>query len=266
MKICLVNMKIEWCKKEENLLIMEKHIQESRNIEKNIDTIIFPELSCVGYVLENGLAKYVENMYGYCVKKTCELAKKYKINIIAGFLEKSINEKPYNTSFAVNKNGDVVGKYRKNHLFSQSDEVKLYSAGENLCIFDFDGWKCSIALCFDLRFPRLFEALAVNGADIIFVPANWVKGDNKFEMLKIYTQTRAGENQIYCSSIDRIGKDPYFEYSGYWMLSDPIGNDVSETYGDVYHIGEVHKENINSIRKMLPLQPSFKNEYKISNS
>ena len=137
MKICLVNMKIEWCKKEENLLIMEKHIQESRNIEKNIDTIIFPELSCVGYVLENGLAKYVENMDGYCVKKTCELAKKYKINIIAGFLEKSINEKPYNTSFAVNKNGDVVGKYRKNHLFSQSDEVKLYSAGENLCIFDF---------------------------------------------------------------------------------------------------------------------------------
>ncbi|NIA18377.1 MAG: hypothetical protein GWO79_00660, partial [Actinobacteria bacterium] len=260
-----VNMDVKWGDKKENLLIMEKHIQEALSIEGDIDTIGFPELGCVGYVLEDGLEDYTEDMNDFCVTKTSELAKKYKINIISGFLEKSNNSKPYNTSFAINKKGKMVGKYHKNHLFSQSDEPELYSAGKNLCLFNFDGWRCGLATCFDIRFPRLFEKLAVSGAEIIFVPANWVKGKNKFEMLKVYAQARAGENQIYCAAVDRAGKDPNFEYTGSWMLSDPIGNDITETHNGIYHIGEVKKEDIKTIRKALPLRPSFKDEYVIKN-
>lgn len=262
MKICLVNMSIIWKNKKENLLSMEKHIQKARNINAEIDTIVFPELGCIGYVLDYTANEHSENMKDYCVKETQLLAKKYKINIISGFLEKNNNDnKPYNTIFAVNKVGKLVGKYRKNHLYSESDEINLYSKGEELNLFNFDDWRCGMAICFDIRFPRLFESLANAGAEIIFIPFNWTKGKNKFEMLKIYTQARAGENQIYCAAVDRIGKDPYFEYTGSWILSDPIGNDVSTTYDEIYHIGEIKKEKIKEIRKKLPLKPSFKKKY-----
>jgi len=130
-----------------------------------------------------------------------------------------------------------------------------------LQLFDLDGWKCGMALCFDIRFPILFQTLADAGAEIIFIPSNWTKGENKFEMLKAYTQVRAAENQVYCATVDRSGKDPYFEYTGSWMLSDPIGTDVSTTYETIYHIGEVKKERIEEIRKKLPLKPSFKDSY-----
>ncbi len=261
MKICLVNMNIAWKNKEENLLSMGKHIQKAKSIDSKIDTIVFPELSCIGYVLDETADKYSEKMDGNCVQGIQKMAKKYNVNIISGFLEKSDNGKPYNAVFATNKKGGMAGKYRKNHLYSESDEIKLYSAGEDLALFDLDGWKCGLAICFDIRYPRLFEALADNGAEVIFIPANWTKGENKFEMLRVYAQARAGENQIYCATVDRVGQDPYFEYTGSWMLSDPIGNDVSLKHDGIYHIGEIKKERIEEIRKRLPLKPSFKNKY-----
>ncbi len=256
-------MDIAWKNKEENLLSMEKHIQKIKNICTDIDTIVFPELGCTGYVLDETADEYSEDTKGFCVRKTQMLAKKYNINIISGFLEKN-NTQPYNTAFAINRLGELVGKYRKNHLYSESEEINLYSKGEALNLFEFDGRKCGMAICFDIRYPRLFEKLATCWAELIFIPANWTKGENKFEMLKAYTQARAGENQIYCATVDRTGKDPYFEYTGSSMLSDPIGIDVSTSYDELYHIGEVKKERIEEIRNKIPLKASFKENYDCS--
>lgn len=254
-------MDIVWRNKEENLSSMEKHIQKAKDIDGDIDTIVFPELGCIGYILDETANAYSEDTQGYCIRETQKLAIKYTINIISGFLEKNENGKPYNTAFAVNKVGELVGKYRKNHLYSESAEIQVYARGEALNMFDLDGWKCGMALCFDIRFPVLFQSLADAGTEIIFIPTNWTKWPNKVEMLRAYTQARAAENQVYCAAVDRAGKDPYFEYTGSWMLSDPIGIDVSTTYDEIYHIGEVKKERIEEIRKKLPLKPSFKNSY-----
>lgn len=254
-------MDIVWKNKENNLLFIEKHIQKIKSLVSEIDTIVFPELSCIGYVLDETISDFSENINGYCVSMTQQLAAQYGVNIISGFLEKNSTDRPYNTTFVVNKQGELVGKYRKNHLYSESKEINLYSRGEGVSLFDLDGWKCGMGICMDMRYPRLFETLANAGAELIFIPANWTKGENKFEMLKSYIQVRAGENQVYCASVDRIGKDPYFEYTGSWMLSDPIGVDITTTYDDIYHIGEAKKERIDEIRKKLPLKDSYREIY-----
>jgi len=184
-------MDIVWKGKKENLSSMEKHIQKVKEINADVDTIVFPELGCLGYVLDETANEQSEDMQGYCVRETQKLATKYNVNIISGLLEKNANNKPYNTAFAINRVGELVGKYRKNHLYTESDEINLYAKGAELNLFDLDGRKCGIALCFDIRFPRLFQALADAGAEIIFIPSNWTKGENKFEILKAYTQARA---------------------------------------------------------------------------
>ena len=87
---------------------MEKHIQRAKAIDADIDTVVFPELNCVGYVLDETADEYSEDTEGYCVTETQKLAAKYNVNIISGFLEKNKNDKPYNTVFAVNKAGKLV--------------------------------------------------------------------------------------------------------------------------------------------------------------
>ena len=265
MKIALVNMNISWKNKIKNIQKQEKHIQELKKIDKKIETIIFPELACTGFVLEKKLEDIAENKNGYCIKETKKLAKKYKVNIINGFIQKNKNKKPYNSLFVIGKNGELKTIYNKNHLFTQNNsEENFYSKGEKLSIFKIGKWKCGIATCFDIRFPRLFEKLAQNGAEIIFISSNWIKDKNKFKMLKTLTQARAIENQIYITNIDRIGFDPNALYTGSWMFSDPIGLDISKTYKKIYHIGEIKKEKIKEIRKKIPLQISWKEKYKLT--
>lgn len=264
MKICLVNMQIAWKNKKENLRLINDHIKHALKIDSNIDTIVFPETSCTGYILEESANKLAEDKNEYCVKEIKKLAKKYAINIIAGFIEQSKNKKPFNSAFVANKKGKLAAIYHKNHLFSQASEEKYYSPGKELTLFNLDGWTCGLAICMDIRYPRLFEILADNDAELIFVPANWIKGENKFQMLKFLTKTRAVENQIYCAMVDRFGKDPNTQYTGSWMLADPLGNDVSVTYDKIYHIGEIKKQKIKAVRKMIPLKLSFKSDYKIN--
>lgn len=257
-------MDIAWKDKQKNLQLIEKHIKNAQIIDKKIDTIILPELSCTGYILDNSAQDLAEDKNEYCITQTKILAKKYNINIIAGAILKSNNQKPYNSTFIINKKGKLINIYNKNHLFSSVKEENFYTKGEGIATFNLDGWKCGLAICMDIRYPRLFESLASNGAEIIFIPCNWVKGENKFKMLKFLTKTRAVENQIYCASIDRKGSDENTAYTASWMLADPLGNDVSQTYKKIYHIGEVKKEKIKDVRKMIPLKTSFKKDYKLN--
>lgn len=263
MKICLVNMNSAHGDKDKNLQIMEQHIENALKIASDVDTIVFPELAATGYLLEKNLASIAENIDGRCVKKSQELARKYRVNLIAGFIEDSNTDKPYNSAFVINKIGKLITTQHKNHMFTSIREEDFYAPARELRIFELDGWICGLAICMDIRFPRLFESLAHSGAELIFVPANWVKGENKFAMLKFLTQTRAVENQIFCATVDRTGRDPNTEYTGSWMLADPLGNDIAETVENIYHIGIVEKEKISSVRQLIPLRPVWKEQYKI---
>jgi predicted amidohydrolase len=253
-----------WKNKEENLKLIEQHIKKALELAQDLDTLVFPELACTGYVLENNLNTIAENKGGELMEAIKNLAKRYQINLIIGFIEFNGKDKPYNSIFVVSKAGELAGFYRKIHLANFVGENKFYSAGKELSVFNLDGWKCGLAICFDIRYPRLFEALAQSGAEIVFIPANWIKGENKFAMLKFLTQTRAAENQIFCGMVDRAGSDPNTEYTASWMLADPLGNDISQNFENIYHIGVARKEKIAEVRKMIPLRPSFKDSYIIN--
>ncbi len=129
-------------------------------------------------------------------------------------------------------------------------------------MFELDWWKCWLAICFDIRFPRLFESLSKSWAEAIFVPANWIQWENKFEILKFFTQARATENQIFMAMVDRKWSDPNTQYTGSACISDPLWNDISETK-DWYHFWFLNKDKIKKTRDMIPLKSSFKENYKI---
>ena len=81
--------------------------------------------------------------------------------------------KYFNTTLVFDKNGDIIGRYNKIHLFSLFAEEKIFVPGQERTVVDIAGVKSGLAICYDIRFPELIRAMALDGAKIIYLHAEW---------------------------------------------------------------------------------------------
>ena len=174
---------------------------ESKMQKLNADLVALPELCMHGYLFENKkelqmIAEAVPT--GESVIAMQNLSEKYGNTIIFGIAEKE-NNKIYNTAVIVNK-GKYVGKYRKIHL---SDfEKRLFDRGDENQVFEIDGLKIGVQICFDLWFPEVSREQIRKGADILCVLANF-GGETSYHIAKI----RAIENLTPLVLCNRVGSE-----------------------------------------------------------
>lgn len=148
------------------------------------------------------------------IKKYQNFAKENNVNIILGSvaLESNLPNKTTNTCFIINRNGTIVGRYDKIHLYKVNkpdfklDEGEDTIAGISLGIFELDNIKIGVGICFDLRFPEYFRELTKNGAQIIFLPSHFRKNTGAIAW-NVLTRARAIENQVYFCAVDQTGED-----------------------------------------------------------
>ena len=148
------------------------------------------------------------------IKKYQNFAKENNVNIILGSvaLESNLTNKTTNTCFIINRNGTIVGRYDKIHLYKVNkpdfklDEGEDTIAGNSLGLFELDNVKVGVGICFDLRFPDYFRELTKNGAQIIFLPSHFRKNTGAIAW-NVLTRARAIENQVYFCAVDQTGKD-----------------------------------------------------------
>ncbi len=202
--------------KEINLKKVEHYIK--KNADKKLDLVVLPEFFSTGVNHESFLNDYEDENGGDTIKTVCELAKKYNTNIIAGTVIEGVNDKLYNTSFAINRNGEILDKYRKIHLFNYmgGTEGDRITPGDRLVVVDFDFGKVGLAICFDMRYPLHYKKLAQMGADIIVLPTAWIVPNEVYEdseSLKFaqstweaMNKTRAYDNLLYVVSCNQCGK------------------------------------------------------------
>ncbi len=173
-----------------------------------------------------------------------ERAKKYGMWIHTGSYSE-INPdpsdgRPFNTSCVINPKGEIVAKYRKIHVFDadlegagsyrESDEKK---PGEEIVVADAgELGKWGLSICYDVRFPEQYRIMAMEGADILFIPASFMlmSGKDHWETL---LRARAIENSCYVIAADQIGKKwdgPTYARS---MIVDPWGNVIAKAPDDV---------------------------------
>ncbi len=173
LNIAIVQMQIYDGEKEKNLSNGLTILNSLSDLDNLPDIVCFPELFTTGYDLEN-VKKYAESIPGETIKKIISISKN-KFIVIGTIIERD-NDKFYNCAFILGKNGKIIGKYRKAHLFSPMFETEYLSPGNNISTFelsDFNNLKVGIAICYDLRFPELFRKIALQGAQIIFVPSEF---------------------------------------------------------------------------------------------
>ena len=109
--------------------------------------------------------------------------------------------------------------YDKHHLFSYGGETLNYTAGGERVSVEWRGVRFRLSICYDLRFPIW---LRYNGDyDALICVASWPSV--RMHAWKVLLAARAIENQCYVLGVNRIGRDPYCEYSGGTSVVDPFG-------------------------------------------
>lgn len=261
MNIATVAMDTVWKDPKANIGQVEQHVAGIMQRWPKAQIILFPEMCLHGYVIDESNQQIAEPLDGYCVTEVKRIAREHNVAIICAMAEKNPDGgKPFNSTFVVSKDGELLAVYHKNHLFTESTEPDAIAPGTELATFEFDGWKCGLSTCFDIRFPRLFETYKKAGVECVFSPFNWVQGRNKPEIMETLVKARAHENQFFFVVVDRTGSDPNTSYYGTSIISNPYCEDNAERNG-VYAYAELNKDDIAALAKALPLAGSFRAEY-----
>jgi len=118
--------------------------------------------------------------------------------------------------------GKVLAVYRKIHLFDAFGyrESSIFKPGSELAVAKLGNFTVGLAVCFDLRFPELFRAMARTGSDLFLVPSAWYKGPYKVEQWRGLTSCRAHENLAYLVAVDQAGD----LFIGHSVIVNPWGH------------------------------------------
>lgn len=230
--IALAELDISWEDKEKNREKCKRFIKAAAR--QCADIVIFPEMTLTGFSMNvNKIAEEKGN--SPTLEFFMEMSEKYRIAVAFGMAEyKKTGEKKENNPLikAENKcylvsDGKILMEYAKLHPFSYGEEADYYQGGDMLAVTEFHGVKLAPFICYDLRFPEIFQMVSVQ-ADVILVIANWPK--SREEHWNTLLKARAIENQCYIAGINRCGRDPQLIYPQATAVYDPYGKRIEEKW------------------------------------
>lgn len=201
------------------------------------DAVVLPEIWTTGYALRQ-VAEMAEDEDGPTLSGVREAAVRHGVTVVAGSLPIRRGGQIYNKAVVIGPDGQTIAAYEKLHRFSMMGEERFFAAGPSRCSFALGDLPAGLAICYDLRFPELFRSLALDGAQIIFLPAEWptARGEHWLTL----TRARAIENQLYLCAVNCVGEHRGSPFFGHSLLIGPSGELVAAgsdeeaiVYGDI---------------------------------
>lgn len=224
------------------------------------EIIILPEMFNCPYD-NKYFPMFAEYYPGESTQLLSNLARELSVYIVGGSIPEKENGNIYNTSFTFNRDGNLIARHRKIHLFDVNienginfKESNTFTPGKDATIFDTEFGKIGVAICYDMRFPELIRKMTLKGAKIIIIPAafNMTTGPAHWHLT---SRSRALDNQIYFigASPARNRKAKYIAY-GHSLVVDPWGTIIVEAGSSEQILyGNIDLDLINKVRNQLPL-------------
>jgi predicted amidohydrolase len=187
--------------------------------------LVLPECASSGYVFDSPgeASRFAEEIPGPFTAALEEASSRLGVHCVSGMLERE-GDVLRNTAVLVAPDG-LVGRYRKTHLpFLGVD--RFVQAGDDLPVFDTSIGRIAIEICYDLRFPELTRALALQGAEIVAQPTNWPMAARS--NADVLTRARAHENRLFLLTSNRVGRERDAEFCGWSQICDLWGNRLVE--------------------------------------
>jgi deaminated glutathione amidase len=188
-------------------------------------------------------------------------ARAHGITLVGGSITeiREGRERLSNTCPVYDPSGGLVAVYRKIHMFDVDvgghtyRESEAEEPGEETTVCDVEGWKVGLSVCYDLRFPELYRILALDGAELVTVPAAFTlyTGKDHWELL---LRARAVENQCYVAAANMWGVQEGGKASyGRTSIVDPWGVVVAQAADeDTVVSAELDRAHMERIRRDLP--------------
>lgn len=211
---------------------------------------------------------YAEDEMGETLGMLKKVSRERGIYLIGGSIPEIEDEKIYNTSYIINPLGNVIGKYRKIHLFDIDikgkivfKESEFISKGDEILVVDTEYGKVGVCICYDIRFPELFRSMTLMEAKMIFVPAafNTTTGPAHWGTL---FKTRAIDNQIFIFGASPArNKDEGYKTYGHSIVVDPWGEILAEAgeYEEIIY-SYIDFDYQNKIREEMPFLKHLRKE------
>lgn len=211
---------------------------------------------------DDGAVSAATGIPGELTDTLAEKAREHRIWLHAGSVLERVedDERLANTTVVFSPSGETAARYRKIHLFDvdiagqpsfrESDTI---APGDRIVTFDMGGLRVGLAICYDVRFPEIFRAMALEGAEVIMLPAAFtlMTGKDHWEPL---IRARAIENTVFMVAAAQVGPHPPGRMCyGRSMVVDPWGVILAQA-GDIQTvvIATLEMDEIARVRGQIP--------------
>ncbi len=225
LRIALVQINVEAGNTEANFAKVEAKLEQAAALDPKPDLIVLPEMWNTGYALTE--IRELADADGARAKGlVSELSRRHGVNVIAGSIAQLRGDGVTNTLHVFDRTGAAIAEYSKIHLFRLMDEHLHLEAGEAAGAFELEGVPAAAMICYDIRFPELARKLALGGAKLLIVPAQWPHP--RLHHWRTLLQARAIENQMFVVSCNSVGESGGSSFFGHSMVIDPWGEVLAE--------------------------------------
>lgn len=251
LRLALLQMHIEAGNPEANFSKLTSMLEEAVSQEQKPDVIMFPEMWNTGYALKE--IHTIADRDGARTKAfLSDFSKKHGVHIIGGSIAELKSEKVLNTIYAFDREGNVAADYSKIHLFRLMDEEKYLAAGDKPGRLEIEGAQAGLMICYDIRFPELARKLALEGAKLLFVPAEWPHP--RLHHWRTLLTARAIENQMFVIACNRMGTSGSTEFFGHSIVLDPWGETIAEAGEEETIIyADIDLTLVDAVRSKIPV-------------
>ena len=245
--------------KAANLEAAERLVTQA--VEAGAELVVLPEKwNAIGTPAElHAASETIEN--GESVAAMAGWARRHGVTLVGGSIteRREGREKLSNTSLLFDREGELAAVYRKIHLFDVEVGGHVYreseaeEAGGEVVAADVDGWRVGLSVCYDVRFPELYRILALDGAELVTVPANFTLYTGK-DHWHLLLRARAVENQYFVAAAAQIGETmPGKPSYGRSLIADPWGIVLAEAPDEATVVSaEIDRTRLEDVRRRLP--------------
>ena len=222
---------------EENLSRSVDFFEKAK--EEKIELLLFPE-NVLYRGNDNGYKNQAQNIPGKFTQQLGNLSRKFSVSAVWGGVVEKTETGFYNTSLFFSESGDLIGKYRKIHLFELYDneqilfrECDLFHHGDEIINLPYKSFNFGMSICYDLRFPELYRSLTANNANVLFVPSDFTEQTGKAHWLPLL-RARAIENLSYVIAANQCGvnKKTGAQSYGHSCIINPWGEITASLDGE----------------------------------
>lgn len=225
----------------------------AKSLEAGADLLVLPEGILARDITDPDLVlKAAQPLDGPFVTQLLAASKGNQLTTMMSIHTPTGNGRAFNVLISI-RNGEIISQYRKLHLydaFNMQESRNVTPGTEVPPLVEVAGYKVGLMTCYDIRFPELARRLVLDGAEVLVLPAAWVKGPLKEMHWEVLVTARALENTSYIVAVGECGE----RNIGNSMVVDPLGVAIARAAeAPALVFADIDRERLDHARKVLPV-------------